>query len=417
MEIDIRFPRKFQSLFKPQRYKIYHGGRGSGKSWSVARALLLLAAQKPLRILCTREVQKSIKDSVHRLLSDQIQAMGLGQFYEVLDTEIRERNGSLFLFAGLANHTVESIKSYEAVDIVWVEEAQTVSKKSWDILTPTIRTPNSEIWVTFNPELETDETYQRFVVNPPANAFVVEVNYYDNPWFPDVLEQERLECLKNRPEHEYKWIWEGKVLPAAEGAIYHNEVTQLQASGRFTHVPADSTLKTHTVWDLGWNDKMTIILAQRSASAIYIVDYIEDSHRTVSSYIKQLSDMDHNWGIDFLPHDGAHKNLQTGKSTQEVLDELGRNTQIVPNMRIEEGISAAREVFPRVYIDKRAERLVDCLKNYRREINRRTNEPGAPRHDEYSHGADAFRYLALVADQMTNETWGGSLNYPEYNYA
>ena len=162
---------------------------------------------------------------------------------------------------------------------------------------------------------------------------------------------------------------------------------------------------------------MTIILAQRSASAIYVVDYIEDSHRTVSSYIKQLAEMNHNWGIDFLPHDGAHKNLQTGKSTQEVLDELGRDTQIVPNMRIEEGISAAREVFPRVYIDKRAERLVDCLKNYRREINRRTNEPGAPRHDEYSHGADAFRYLALVADQMINETWGGKLEYPEYNYA
>ncbi|OFV50051.1 PBSX family phage terminase large subunit [Oligella sp. HMSC09E12] len=417
MEIDIKFPRKFQSLFKPQRYKVYFGGRGSGKSWSIARALLLLAAQKPLRVLCTREVQKSIKDSVHRLLSDQIQAMELGQFYEVLDTEIRGRNGSLFLFAGLASHTVESIKSYEAVDIVWVEEAQTVSKKSWDILIPTIRAPKSEIWVTFNPELETDETYQRFVVNPPANAFVVEVNYYDNPWFPDVLEQERLEAKRTRPAHEYAWIWEGKTLPAAEGAIYHNEVTQLQASGRFTHVPASSTLKTHTVWDLGWNDKMTIILAQRSASAIYIVDYIEDSHRTVSSYVKQLNDMTHNWGIDFLPHDGAHKNLQTGKSTQEVLDELGRSTQIVPNMRIEEGISAAREVFPRVYIDKRAERLVDCLKNYRREINRRTNEPGAPRHDEYSHGADAFRYLALVADQMSNETWGGKLEYPEYNYA
>ena len=417
MQIDVKFPRKFQCLFKPKRYKIFYGGRGSGKSWSIARALLLVAAQKPLRILCTREVQKSIKDSVHRLLGDQIQSMGLGQFYDVMDEEIRGRNGSLFLFAGLANHTVESIKSYEAVDIVWVEEAQTVSKKSWDILTPTIRAPNSEIWVTFNPELETDETYQRFVANPRANSFVVKVNYYDNPWFPDVLEEERIDAKSKMSEHDYNWIWEGMCKPAAEGAIYHNEITKLQASGRFCDVPADSLLKTHAVWDLGWNDKMSIILVQRSASAIYVIDYIEDSHRTISSYVKQLRDMPLNWGTDYLPHDGAHKNFQTGKSTQEILQSLGRQAEIVPNMRVEEGIAAARELFPRVYIDLSAQRLVDCLKSYRREINSRTNEPGAPRHDEYSHGADAFRYLALVADKLSNEEWGGTLNYPDYNYA
>lgn len=157
----VQFPAKLEFLFKPARYKVAHGGRGSAKSWGFARALLILAAQKPLRILCTREVQKSIKDSVHRLLSDQIQAMGLGHLYQVLETEIRGANGSLFVFAGLAQHTVESIKSFEGVDIVWVEEAQAVSKRSWDVLIPTIRKPGSEIWISFNPLLETDETYQR----------------------------------------------------------------------------------------------------------------------------------------------------------------------------------------------------------------------------------------------------------------
>ena len=133
------FPKKLKPLFDANRIKVAHGGRGSAKSWGFARALLIQAAAAPLRILCAREVQKSIKDSVHRLLDDQIQAMGLGHLFEVLENEIRCKNGSIFLFAGLAQHTVESIKSFEGVDRCWVEEAQVVTKRSWDILTPTIR--------------------------------------------------------------------------------------------------------------------------------------------------------------------------------------------------------------------------------------------------------------------------------------
>jgi phage terminase large subunit len=179
--LDVHFPEKLQFLFAPKRYKVAHGGRGSGKSYNFAQALILLAAQKPMRVLCTREIQKSIKQSVHLLLSDQIQRLGLGAFFTVLETEIRGMNGSLFMFAGLAQHTVESIKSIEGCDIVWVEEAQTVSKKSWDILIPTIRKDDSEIWVSFNPDLDTDDTYTRFVLNPAPSATVVEMNFGDNP--------------------------------------------------------------------------------------------------------------------------------------------------------------------------------------------------------------------------------------------
>ena len=160
-QLTVDFPEKLQFLFTPYRYKVAFGGRGSGKSYNFAQALILLAAQKPLRILCTREVQKSIKQSVHLLLSDQIKRLGLGSFFTILETEIRGSNGSLFMFAGLAQHTVESIKSIEGCDIVWVEEAQTVSKKSWDILIPTIRKNDSEIWVSFNPDLDTDDKIGR----------------------------------------------------------------------------------------------------------------------------------------------------------------------------------------------------------------------------------------------------------------
>ena len=148
-----QFPQKLEFLSKPYRYKVAYGGRGSGKSWGFARELLIQGATKKLRVLCAREIQRSIKQSVHQLLSDQIQQLNLGSFYQVLESEIRGINGTQFNFTGLANNTVESIKSFEGVDIVWVEEAQTVSKRSWDILIPTIRKPKSEIWVSFNPDL------------------------------------------------------------------------------------------------------------------------------------------------------------------------------------------------------------------------------------------------------------------------
>src|SRR3990167_6434602 len=131
--MNIEFPEKLQFLFDPSRFKVAYGGRGSAKSWSFAKALLILGAKSRLRILCTREVQKSIKDSVHKLLSDQIEMMGLGSFYQILETEIRGKNGTSIVFSGLASQTIESIKSFEGVDICWCEEAQSISKKSWNV--------------------------------------------------------------------------------------------------------------------------------------------------------------------------------------------------------------------------------------------------------------------------------------------
>ena len=398
-----QFPSKLKFLFEPNRYKVAYGGRGSGKSWGFARALLMQGTEKPMRILCAREIQKSIKQSVHTLLKDQIQALGLGQFYEVVETAIRGINGTEFSFAGLATNTVESIKSYEGVDIVWIEEAQTVSKRSYDILIPTIRKPGSEIWVTFNPYMDTDDTYRRFIINKPNDAVVVKMNYNDNPWFPDVLERERARCKANNPE-DYDNIWEGATKAAADGAIYHKEVRQAQEEGRITRVAPDRLLKTHIVMDLGWNDSMSIILCQRNLTEIRIIDYIEDDHRTLDSYSDQLKQLGHNWGTMYLPHDARHRDFKHGISSEEIMQRLGWDTEIVPKSDIETGIKLARMTFDRAYFDSvKAERLIECLKNYRRGINQTTNEPGAPLHDEYSHGADAWRYLCAVVDGMSNE--------------
>jgi phage terminase large subunit len=400
-----KFPSKLDFLFSPHRYKVAYGGRGSGKSWGFARALLLQAANKPLRVLCAREVQRSIKNSVHQLLSDQIQALGLGQFYEVLESEIRGLNGSLFVFTGLANNTAESIKSYEGIDRVWCEEAQTISRKSWDILIPTIRKPESEIWVSFNPNIDTDDTYVRYCVNPPDNAKVVKMNYMDNPWFGETLEIERQHSEKTNPD--YANIWLGDCKAAVDGAIYANEIREAQENNRITTVPYDPMLKVHVVFDLGFNDSMAIILCQRGVSDIRIIKYIEDNHRTLDSFSSEIRSLNYNWGTMFLPHDGKSRDYKSGLSAEDIMRKQGWTVRIVPVSSIESGIKIARMHFHKCYFDKSANRLLECLKNYKRSINSSTNEPGAPLHDEYSHGADAFRYMATSVEQMKNESWGG----------
>lgn len=402
----ITLPEKLEPLYQPMRYKVMHGGRGGGKSHGVAQVLLDLAARKPLRILCAREIQKSMRDSVHRLLRDYIVKLGLTSFYDVTDTEIRGLNGSLFLFSGLQSHTVDSIKSFEGVDLVWVEEAHGVSKKSWEVLIPTIRKEGSEIWLTLNPDMETDETYQRFIATPSPDTWVVEINWRDNPWFPVVLDRERLKAKRSMLADDYAHIWEGKARRVAAGAIYRHEIESLYIDGRVRDVPYDPTLPVHTVWDLGWNDCMTIGMVQRGPQDVRVVDYIEDSHRTLDWYVEQLEKRPFRWGIDFLPHDGRTKNFQTGKSTEQLLREMGRRSvTVLASTSVEEGIKAARIELARSYFDKtKTARLLECLKRYQRRIHQVTNEPMEPLHDEYSHGADMYRYLAQAVPAMVSTT-------------
>lgn len=206
------------ALNTPSRYKVWYGGRGSGKSWCVARLLILLAYQHQRRILCARELQVSIADSVHRLLCDQIAMLGLTPFFSVTHAAIKSHTGSEFLFKGL-RHNVAEIKSLEGVDLCWVEEAQRVSKESWEVLIPTIRKEGSEIWVTFNPDLASDSTYQRFVVNPPPDAQVVKVNFDANPWFSDTLFAEMDYCRRVDID-AYRNVWLGEPRAISDAVVF-----------------------------------------------------------------------------------------------------------------------------------------------------------------------------------------------------
>jgi phage terminase large subunit len=306
------------------------------------------------------------------------------------------------LFSGLSDLTSDSIKSFEGVDIAWVEEGQTTSKRSWSILIPTIRKNGSEIWISYNPDLETDETHDRFAINPPDDCVSVLINYSDNPWFPEVLEQERLTCLARYPK-DYGNIWEGKCRPAAEGAIYYDEMQEIQDEGRIINLPHDAKYKTHVIVDLGWNDAMSIIMVQKNISELRIIDYIEDSHKKLSEYSQMLKERQYNWGRMIIPHDGYNESVAAA-SPYKILSDLGWSIpprQDLVEMNVENGIKATRMIFNRCYFDKdKTARLVECLKRYRRSVPKSTNESRTPVHDEYSHGADAFRYMALAIDQL-----------------
>jgi len=221
--VKVALPEAFQFLTEAARYKVAYGGRGSAKSWSVARVLCLLAASKPVRILCARELQSSIRDSVHRLLADQIEALNLSARLEIQNAEIRGVNGSLFIFEGLRHNTTK-IKSMEGIDICWVEEAERVSEESWKILVPTIRKPSSEIWVTFNPEQETDPTYTRFVKNPPPDAIVRKVNHDQNPWFPIELRKEMEYDYRVDPDSAAH-IWGGECKKIGDAQVLKGKWT------------------------------------------------------------------------------------------------------------------------------------------------------------------------------------------------
>jgi len=405
MILEAEFPEKLAFLFEPHRYKVAYGGRGSSKSWSFARAILLIGKSRTIRVLCAREIQKSIKQSVHSLLADQIQALGLGDDYQVLETEIRGSNGTLIIFSGLATHTVDSIKSVEGVDICWVEEGQTVSKKSWDILIPTIRKSGSEIWVSFNPATKYDNTYQRFVESRPPDCITVKVNYHDNPWFPIELESERLHMQQTDPD-SYDNVWEGNVKAVADGAIWASELQLVESGARRTGIPYDPVMPVHTVWDLGVSDSTTIWFYQSVGREIRIIDYYEATGEGLPHYANVLTARGYVYGKHYAPHDIQVRELGSGRSRIETARQLGINFQTVPNIPIEDGIHAVRMLLPRCWFDKlKTERGWECITNYKREFNDKMGEfKPLPKHDWASHASDAFRYLAVsMRDERTTE--------------
>jgi phage terminase large subunit len=403
--VNAQFPEKLQFLFQPKRYKVAKGGRGGAKSWGFARALLLHGTGqtyfgRPLRILCAREIQKSIKDSVHTLLRKQVSELGLDGFYKVKEQEIVGQNGTEFIFAGLKQN-IDNLKSYEDVDICWIEEAHVVSKRSWEVLIPTIRKDGSEIWASYNPSLETDETHVRFAINTPPNCELVTINYRDNPWFPDVLKIE-MEHLKAKDPDAFENVYEGQCKQVVEGAVYKNELIAAEKDGRIMRVPYDATKPVHTFWDLGFGDMTCIWFVQAIGFEFRMIDYLSAAQQGLGYYLKEMQSRGYVYGTDYLPHDAVQKQFAAGgRSIADQMEAAGRTTQIIPRGSVETRILAARSVFNRCVFDK--EKCADgiqALRHYRYESDDKLlTLKKNPLHDWASHGADAFGAFAVAIEE------------------
>lgn len=410
MNVEIEIPEKLEFLLQPAttqpkggRFKVIHGGRGGAKSESVARALLVRGMAKKVRVLCAREIQNSIKDSVHQLLRELIDNMGLNKFYHVQENGIYGANGTEFLFKGLKFNS-SAIKSIQSIDICWVEEADKVSAGSWKYLIPTIRAeyPDgtcSEIIIIFNPELEDDYTYQNFVVKPPASAIVVEMNWRDNLWFPNVLESERAEMEADpKKRDEYLWTWEGKCKQTLEGAVYADELRKAEFEGRLTSVPVQRGVPVQTFWDLGRGDKTAIWFIQRVSLQWRAVDYYENSGKHIDHYLLELQERGYVYGTFYLPHDAEYQLLgQKRTIAQQVRNDDQRVVRIIKRpTKKANGINAGRSIFAETWFDR--EKCADglnCLRRYRYGVSDAGTTTREPLHDEYSHGADAWQTFGL----------------------
>lgn len=341
---------------------------------------------------------------MHKLLSDQIAEMGMSGFYTVEKATIYGVNGTEFRFAGIRTN-IGAIKSFEGIDIAWVEEAANVSRSSWMTLIPTIRKDGSEIWVSFNPELEADETYQRFVAKPPSNAVVIKVNHSDNPWFPDTLRVE-MEDLKERNFDDYLHVYGGNCKHALEGAVFAKELRDATVGERICSVPWNQAKPVDTFFDLGKRDMTSIWFAQVVGFEYRILDFYENSGVNLAHYIKALQEKPYTYGTMWLPHDAEHDLLASERTIAQQMRAAGHKVRIVPKVTKSNQIEAARAVFGQCWFDRDgcADGL-QHLRHYQFEVDPDTKLRGKePLHDEHSHAADAFMYLGMALREPKTNT-------------
>lgn len=399
----LQLPEALDGIQGPERYKVAYGGRGGAKSWGFAEWLLAEAIEmeirrptEPWRVLCGREYQKSISDSVHRLLCDQIVALGMQDNYSVEQARIYGRGGSEFTFAGL-RHNIDNIKSVEGTDRLWFEEAQNASRQTWEKLIPTIRKDGSQIFVTFNPELDTDETYKRFVINTPPSTWLKKITWRDNPWFPKVLRDEKDHMQATDPD-AYLTVWEGHCRQTLDGAIFAKEIRVATEENRITKVPYDRSKPVHTFWDLGRRDYTAIWFAQVVGFEFRILSFYQNRGLDLQPYLMELRARNYLYGECWLPHDAENELLASRRTIKQQMEDAGFTVKITPKISVADGINAARTIFANSWFD--ADGCADglnSLRRYRYGVDDRGQYTRLPLHDPdgASDGADAFRYLAI----------------------
>lgn len=386
--------------FRASRGKILHGGRGSAKSWSIARLLVIRAYSSRVRILCTREFQSSIKDSVHRLLSDQIYLLGLQHEFDIQRDSIKcRRTGSEFLFKGL-RHSIQEIKSTEGIDICWVEEAQSCSLESWQILRPTIRKDGSEIWVSFNPDQDTDPTFG-LVKRPPPDWIVRQVNWQDNPFFGGTLEAERAACFAQDPE-AYDWIWEGHCRKITDAVIFRNRVS-------FEAFEEPPNVQPLQGLDFGFaNDPNAFVRCFIQDECLYVTHEAFGYQVEIDDLPKMVAGKDgaeaaelESWSRsddDKWPGvpDAKRWPIKADGARPETISYLSRrgfNVRAAEKWpgSVEDGVAHLKG-FKRIVVHERCKHLAQEFRLYSYKTDRVTGETLPVIADKWNHGIDALRY-------------------------
>lgn len=416
MKAEIEIPSKLIPIFEGEaRYRCAYGGRGSGKTRTFALMSAIRGFQEGMRgregiILCAREHLNSLDESSLEEVKAAISSVDwLKEYYEVGERYIRSKDGRInYAFAGLRRN-VDSLKSKSRILLAWIDEAENVSDNAWTKLIPTVREHDSEIWVTWNPESKESATHKRFRLDPPKDIKIVEINWNDNPFFPQVLEKARLEDLEKRPEI-YEHVWNGDFMIHIEGSYYAIEMLNAKTEGKICSVPYDKNASVITAWDLGMADTTSIWFAQFIGKEVRIIDYYENSGLSLDHYVNILRSKEYTYEQHILPHDVRVKELGTGKSRLEVLQNLGlTGIEICPMMSVEDGIQAVRSMIPTCWFDEtKCERGIDALRQYRRDWDENGKAwRGRPKHDWTSHASDAFRYLAT--GYRPQHVWGGPI--------
>jgi phage terminase large subunit len=408
MALRVEVPRKLKPLLYARRYKGAKGGRGGAKSHFFAEQIILRCYKRATRVVCIREVQNSIKDSVRQLLVDKIEKLGLQSAFEVVESEIRGPHGSLIVFKGMQSFNATNIKSLEGYDIAWVEEAQTLSQASLDMLRPTIRRPGSELWFSWNPRYKTDPVDTFFRLNEGDPSFCcVHINWRDNPWFPRELYDEMLRDFKADPD-KAEHIWNGAYGSGA-GAILAKWVNRAEREGRI-HLgvefdPEGAALEISS--DLGFRDTASWWYWQRCPGGFRLLKYEGASGLDADDWIpfieQSITDLGGRLGRIWLPHDARAKTFQSKHTSMEkFLSAFGaEKVRVVPQSKKADQISAAREVIQRCEFHRDlCEEGLDGLLAWEFEYN---DDLGVlsrePLHNWASHPSDAFAYGCQVMQE------------------
>jgi phage terminase large subunit len=367
---------------------------------SAVKAYQLSKAGESGVIVCGREYMNSLDDSSMAEVKAAIQSEPwLAEHFDIGEKYIRTKDRRIsYAFIGL-RHNLDSIKSKAKIHLLWVDEAEPVSETAWQKTVPTVREHGSEIWVTWNPERKNSATHKRFREKPPTGAKIVELNYRDNPAFPDVLEKERLEDLKNRPD-SYAHIWEGDFVTVVEGAYYAKHLAEAKSQGRITEVDPDPLMEYRAFWDIGTRDATAIWVAQFVGSQIRVLNYYEAVGQPLGTHLNWLRGHGYGSALCMLPHDGAAVDHLTADRFEDHIKAAGFRTQVVKNQGKQAAmkrVEAARRLFPSIrFNEKTTEAGRDALGWYHEKRDEERSVGLGPEHDWSSHGADAFGLMCMA---------------------